>query len=372
MAGRYGVGVIGVGFGEKVHIPGFQEHPRTKVVAVAAQRAARAEEVAEAWEIPFSTDDYKKLVAHPDVDIVAIATPPHLHAPMAEATIAAGKPFLIEKPLAHTLQAAKDIAAGAADAGIPAIIDFEFRFVPAWMLMQRELAGGYVGRPRFVSVSWLVDILADPEARRFGWASQQESGGGTLGAFGSHVFDYLGWFFGEISAAAGFLATGVPRRLLPDSKSRAEVTADDTFGAHLRFASGLLAAVEVCAVGWHRGGHRITVYGDDGTLELRQESPADYIHGARLLAGRAGDPMLEEMPLPDDLLLPREYPDGRLGPFVQAIDALVRAIEKASRPGDPDLSAGLRAQAVMDAVSRASARENWVSTDAGPPGARRR
>ena len=374
MADKLGVGVIGVGFGEKIHIPGFQEHPRTRVAAVAARRPARAAEVAEAFDIPFATDDYQELVAHRDVDIVSIATPPHLHVPMALAAIAAHKPFLVEKPLAHTLDAAKEIAERAAAARVPGVIDFEFRFVPAWMLMHDLLGAGSIGRLRYVSVSWLVDILADPDGRRFGWASEKEAGGGILGALGSHVFDYLHWFLGDIREAQGFLLTAIGERALPDSRQRAAVTADDAFGAHLRFASGLLAAVEVCAVGWHRRGHRITVYGDDGTIELRQESPADYIHEAALYGGRAGDPVLEEVAIPEEMVLPREFPDGRLAPFIQVVDALLRAIDGHGRPGDPDLAAGLRAQHVMEAVARSQARGGWMATGTGRGGtaARRR
>jgi predicted dehydrogenase len=242
-------------------------------------------------------------------------------------------------------------------------VDFEFRFVPAWMLMKRKIAEDYLGRMRFVSVSWLVDSLADPDARRFGWIHQSELGGGTLGSLGSHVFDYLEWFFGDIVEATGFVSIGVPKRLMPGSRRKAQVTAEDTFGADLRFASGLCAAVEVCTVGWHRYGHRILAFGDQGTLDLRQESASDYIHQASLRAGRAGDPTLELVPVPEDLELPREYPDGRVAPFIQVIDALVRAIEGAPRPGDPDLDCGLRAQRVMDAVSRAHEKGGWMPID---------
>ena len=360
MVDKLGVGVIGVGFGEHIHIPGFQEHPRTQVVAVAAAHPEHAEEAAEAHEIPFATGDYRELLARPEVDLVSIASPPHLHAEMALAAIEAGKPLLIEKPLAHTLAAAEALCARARERRIPAVVDFEFRFVPAFRLMQRLIAEGFLGRPRFVSVSWLVDILADPEGRRFGWSSERESGGGILGAFGSHVFDYLGWFFGEITAATGFLATGVPKRALPQSRRKAEVTADDTFGAHVRFADRLIGAVEVCAVGWHRAGHRILAYGDEGTLELRQESPSDVIHGAVLRGGRAGDPTLEELPMPEDLTLDRDYPDGRLAPFIHVIDALLRAVDGKPAPDDPGLDRGLRAQAVMDAVTRAHQARDWV------------
>ena len=367
MAGKLGVGVVGIGFGQKIHVPGFQEHPRTRVVAVAAAHPDRAAEAAKTYEIPFATADYRELIARSDVDLVSIATPPHLHAEIALAAIAARKPFLVEKPLAHSLAQAAAVCEAAAQARVPGVVDFEFRCVPAWMLAKRWLEQGTIGRPRYVSVSWLVDILADPDGRRSSWAHQSEMGGGVLGAFGSHVFDYLEWFFGEITEATGFLAIGVKKRALPRSRRRVDVTADDTFGAHLRFASGLTAAVEVCAVGWHRRGHRLLAYGDDGTIELTQESPSDTIHGAVLRAGRAGDPTLEEVPVPEDLVLPREFPDGRLAPFIQVVDALVRAIDGAPRPGDPDLECGLRAQTVMEAVSQAHARAGWVPTRTAAP-----
>ena len=76
MVDKLGVGVIGVGFGEHIHIPGFQEHPRTQVVAVAAAHPEHAEEAAEAHEIPFATGDYRELLARPEVDLVSIASPP--------------------------------------------------------------------------------------------------------------------------------------------------------------------------------------------------------------------------------------------------------------------------------------------------------
>ena len=362
MADKLKVGVIGTGFGQKVHIPGFQEHSGTQVVAIAASRLANAREAAEAHEIPFSTADYRELIAHPEVQAVSIATPPHLHAEMALAAIDAGKPVLIEKPLADSLAAALAIRELAAERRVPGIVDFEFRFVPAWMLMKRMIADDYLGRLRFVSVSWLVDSLADPDARRFTWINQSELGGGTLRSLGSHVFDYLEWFFGEIVEATGFLGIGVPRRTMPGSRRKAVVTAEDTVSADLRFAGGLHAAVEVCTVGWHRYGHRIIAFGDQGTLELRQESPSDYIHQASLRAGRAGDPTLELVPIPEDLELRREFPDGRLAPFIQMIDALIRAIGGAPHPGDPDLDCGLRAQRIIDAVSRSNAEGGRVAT----------
>lgn len=366
MADKLGVGVIGVGFGQKIHIPGFQEHPRTKMVAVASAHPTRAQEAAEAHDIPFSTGDYREVIANPDVDLVAIASPPFLHAEMALAAIDAGKPFLVEKPLANSLAQAKKICARAAEARVPGVVDFELRYVPAWMLMKRSVNMGFIGKPRFIAATWLLDTRADPDGRRFDWASQRETGGGILGALGSHVFDYLEWLFGEIREATGFLATGVRTRKLADSDSRGEVTADDMFGAHLRFASGVVAAVEVCAVGWHSLGHRILAYGDEGTLMLQQESPSDYIHGATLYGGRAGDPTLEEIAVPDDLVLEREYPDGRLAPFIQVVDALIRAIDGSPRPEDPTLERGLRAQMIMDAVSRAHAQGSWIATGADP------
>ena len=81
-----GVGVVGVGFGTVVQIPGFQDEG-IEVVAVCSRRIARAQKAAEDFNIPYYFDDYRELIARDDVDAVSIVTPPALHYPIAMACL---------------------------------------------------------------------------------------------------------------------------------------------------------------------------------------------------------------------------------------------------------------------------------------------
>ncbi|MCG8366303.1 MAG: Gfo/Idh/MocA family oxidoreductase, partial [Pseudanabaenales cyanobacterium] len=79
-----GVAVVGAGFGQKIHIPGFQAHHRTQVVAVYHGEREKAKAIAQTHGIPHACQTVEEIVALPDVQAVSISTPPFLHQPMAE------------------------------------------------------------------------------------------------------------------------------------------------------------------------------------------------------------------------------------------------------------------------------------------------
>ena len=74
-----GVGVVGTGFGRKIHIPGFRAHPRTQVVAVYHRNLETAEAIAAEYDIPKAYSQVQALAQDPDVQAISIATPPFLH-----------------------------------------------------------------------------------------------------------------------------------------------------------------------------------------------------------------------------------------------------------------------------------------------------
>jgi predicted dehydrogenase len=98
------IGVIGVGFGVTVHVPAFQSEG-LEVGAICSRRRERAASAASQFGIPEVFDDWRELVASPDLDAVSIVTPPSLHHQMALAALEAGKHVILEKPF--TLNAAE-------------------------------------------------------------------------------------------------------------------------------------------------------------------------------------------------------------------------------------------------------------------------
>src|SRR4028119_1641122 len=120
-----GIAVVGTGFGQKIHIPGFKNHPRTQVVAVYHRDIEKAKAIASAHNIPHVCDRLEDALTLPDVAAVSISTPPFLHYEMAKATLQAGKHLLLEKPMTLSATEAQELYQVATAKGVVAMMDFE-------------------------------------------------------------------------------------------------------------------------------------------------------------------------------------------------------------------------------------------------------
>lgn len=353
-----GVAVIGTGFGQKIHIPGFQEHPRTQVTAVYHRDFDQAKAIAQSHHIPHACDRIEDILALPDVAAVSISTPPFLHYEMAKSVLQAGKHLLLEKPMTLTALQARELYQLASAQGVVAMMDFEFRFVPAWQLLAEYLAEGYVGSKRLIKIDWLVSSRADA-SRPWNWYAQKDKGGGALGAVGSHAFDYIDWLFGPVQWLCGKLSTAIPER--PDPKDGGKlklVDADDTCLVMLELEDGTPCQLCISSVAYQGRGHFVEVYGDRGTLVLGSDNQKDYVHGFRLLAAPAGKP-LAEVEIPKRLAFPQVYTDGRLAPFIAVVDQWVRGID-AGQVIPPSLREGVYSQLLMDLTHLSHETANWV------------
>lgn len=352
-----GIGVVGTGFGQKVHIPGLQAHHRTRVVAVYHRDRAQAEAIAATHGIPQACDRLEDLVNLVEVDGVTIATPPFLHYPMAKTVLQAGKHLLLEKPTSLSAAEAQALVSLAQQQQRVGTLDFEFRFVPQWQRLAELLAEGYLGDLRLVKVDWTVAGRADPQ-RPWNWYSRQDQGGGTLGAFASHTFDYLTWLFGPIQRLCGRLSTAVSQRPDPITGVMQPVDTDDTCNLILVLNQGVPCQVAISSVTYAGRGHWLEVYGDRGTLVLGSDNLQDYVHGFRLWGSQGGNP-LRELPIPDRLQFPATYPDGRIAPFIRVIDHWVQDIDQGYSTA-PSLEEGWRSQQLLDLARQADQEQRWI------------
>ncbi|MBE9129776.1 Gfo/Idh/MocA family oxidoreductase [Coleofasciculus sp. LEGE 07092] len=353
-----GVAVIGTGFGQKIHIPGFEIHPRTQVAAVYNPDIDKAEVIARSHDIPHAGDRLEELLALPEVQAVSISTPPFLHYEMAKQVLQAGKHLLLEKPMTLSATQARQLYHLAAAKGVVAMPDFEFRFVPAWQLFAEYLAQGYVGQKRLIKIDWLVSSRADAQ-RSWNWYAQKTKGGGALGAVGSHTFDYIHWLFGSVRRLCAQLSTAIPER--PDPTAGGElksVDADDTCLLMLELADGTPCQLCISSVTYEGRGHFVEVYGDRGTLVLGSCNQKDYVHGFNLQAAPAGKP-LAEVEIPKRLAFPQVYTDGRLAPFIRVVDQWVQGID-AGKVMTPSLREGAYSQLLMDLTHQSHETTSWV------------
>jgi len=354
---KIGVGIIGTGFGQIIHIPALQIHPDTEVVAVYHRDRLKAQQIAAKFGIAHACDRLEDLLALPSVQAVTISTPPSFHYEQAKAAIAAGKHILLEKPVTMNAQEAIDLYRLAQERQVITATDFEFRCVPQWRYLQDLLNNNHVGKKRLITIDWLVQGRADPK-RVWNWYSQKAYGGGALGAIGSHVFDYVRWLFGDIKSISAQLSTGINERPDADGVMRS-VDADDTCNILLELTDGTPCNICLSTVTYRGRGHWLTVYGEKGTLVLGSSNQADYVHGFNLHQGRLDRPEMEVMALPAAYELPKTYSDGRLAPVLAVCDRWVKAIQS-DQPMTPSLYEGAWSQTLMDLAQESHQQRRWI------------
>ncbi|MEM8613366.1 MAG: Gfo/Idh/MocA family oxidoreductase [Cyanobacteria bacterium P01_H01_bin.105] len=352
-----GVAVVGTGFGQKIHIPGLKAHHRTEVVAVYHRDLNQAQAIAQRHGIPHACDTIEAIVSLPAVQAVSVTTPPFAHYAMASVALKAGKHLLLEKPTALNVQEAQALHALAQQHRVAAVMDFEFRFIPAWQRLSELLEEGYVGQTRLIKIDWIAGSRANPE-RAWNWYARKDQGGGALGSIGSHMFDYVDWLFGPVKRLSANLSTTITQRPDPTGDYK-PVDSDDTCSISLELVDGTPVQITLSAVALAGRGHWIEVYGDQGTLVLGNANQKDYIHGFTLSGSQAGEP-LTQFEIPDHLAFPKLYDDGRLAPFIRVVDHWVSCIDNQQSLA-PSLAEGVYSQLLMDLTHKAHSQQAWLS-----------
>jgi predicted dehydrogenase len=350
------VAIVGTGFGQKVHIPAFQAHSRTKVTAVYHRDQEKADAIARDYNIPHACRNLEAILALPDVDAVSISTPPFLHYSMAMTVLKAGKHLMLEKPTALNFAEARELYTFSLNKGVVTGMNFEFRFVPEWQRLAELLAEGYVGQKRLVKIDWLVSSRADV-SRPWNWYSRKDQGGGALGAIGSHAFDYVAWLFGNVSRLTAHLRTSITVR--PDGTGDFKpVDSDDSCNILLELADGTPCQICLSSVANQGRGHWVEIYGDRGTLVLGSDNQKDYVHGFKLWGSQAGED-LTELEIPQHLQFPEVFTDGRIAPFIRVVDQWLVSIDRKESLA-PSLKEGAYSQLLMDLAQESNATGTWV------------
>jgi len=339
------LGIVGVGFGRHVHLPAFRLDPRCEVVALAASRADRALEAARETGVPQSHGDWRSLVEDNSIDAVSIAAPPDVQSQVAMEAIRRGKAVFAEKPLALTLAIAEALHESAIAAGVANMVDFNFPGIAAWREAKRILDSGGVGRLRHLSVNWNIETYANAK-RRLGWKALSEQGGGTLFNFVSHVLYNLEWLAGPI--------VGLQARLF---RAPGDERITDTFDVlALEFESGAAASVSVSAAAFLGSGHRIDVYGDDGTLVLSNES-RDYAKGFHIFHGTRDSGEIRQVPVDSSA------EDGHVDGRIAAVGCLARSFLDWIKTGvesRPSFRDGSRVQRLLEAARQSQTSGQWI------------
>ncbi len=142
------VGVIGTGFGAKVHVPGYRSVPGVEVVAIAGADRRRTEAVAQELHVPKAYGSWEALIEDRSVTAVSVATPPLLHYQPVMAAVKLGRNVLCEKPFGLNPGQATEMLSAANNAGVVHMVDYSFRMAPERICLKNLLDGGVIGRIR--------------------------------------------------------------------------------------------------------------------------------------------------------------------------------------------------------------------------------
>ena len=190
MADRPRSGIVGAGFIGEVHARAVRAAGGV-LAAVADRDAESAAAAATRLLAERAASSAEELVEADDIDVVHICTPNHLHAPLAERAMAAGKHVICEKPLSTDVDGARRLADLAGAASVVTAVPFVYRFYPTVRDARGRVRRGDVGALRLVHGSYLQDWLSRPEDHN--WRVDASLGGGSraFGDIGVHWCDVV-------------------------------------------------------------------------------------------------------------------------------------------------------------------------------------
>ncbi len=275
-----GLAILGGGHGAHVHLPAARAVPGVEPVVLAARSRTDA----------FGIDresDWRAAVERDDVDAVVVALPPALQGEAVAAAAAAGKPVLCEKPAGRSPDEAEAMLRACEAAEVVHAVGFQFRFEPAMAALRAQLAAGAVGPVDRIDVDWLVGA-PDALTRAWSWKNDAGQGGGVTLNFASHAVDYLRWLTdAEPRLVYCDERIVVPARADATGESR-RVSAPDRCDLVLALGERTVATLRISNVERPGLGHRITVHGKEGALELWFRLPFAPDNVTLLRRGRDG------------------------------------------------------------------------------------
>ncbi|MFZ5830575.1 MAG: Gfo/Idh/MocA family protein [Planctomycetota bacterium] len=388
MTRKLNIAMLGHGFMGKAHsyallaTPFFFKtgiEPVRKVIA--GRNAGPLKQAAETfgWE-EYSTD-WREVVRRPDVDAVAIVTPPNTHAEIAIAAAEAGKHIFCEKPFTVTVEEAEQTLDAARRAGVKHMLGFNYRRVPAIGLAKQLIESQRLGTIYHFRGVYLQDWIMDPKFPRIWKLNRAVAGSGPHHELNAHIIDLALYLVGKIDRVVGMEETFIKERparaaseqlstmLTADATSATleKVDVDDATAFLARFACGAMGTFESTRFAAGRRNHnRIEVNGSKGSvyfdlenmnrLEYHNAADPPDVPGFRSIQVNEGcHPYIGHW-------WPPGHGIGYQNTFVNQYADFLQAIADDTTP-EPGFEAGLENQKVLEAVTRSIADDHWVTID---------
>lgn len=363
------VGIVGTGMIATAHVRAARDAGAI-IVGVLGSRPERSQEAADAWSVPAAWNSLDELIdARPDV--VHICTPNNTHLDYAKAATAAGLNIVVEKPVATTVEDARELAAAVSRAGTVATVPYVYRYHPLVREIRARRIAGDLGRVLLVHGSYLQDWLMSADAST--WRVDPEAGGVSraFADIGSHWADLAEFVSGErFTSLTASSSIAYPTRPVASGPSfstgvggeRVETRTEDIAVVTFRTDQGLLANTVISQVsGGRKNRLWLEVDGSEQSAVFDQEHP-DAVwfgseNGATII--RRGEGVVSA---DQDRLnrTPAGHPQGWPDAFAAFLKDTYAAVRGESPEGLPTIEDGLRSVEIIDSFLRAAESGDWV------------
>ena len=377
-----GVGLVGYKFMGRAHSNAYRQvarffdvDPVPRMRAVCGRDEAAVSQAASAlgWE-GYETD-YHRLVERDDIQLVDISSSGDTHHEFALAALEAGKHVFCEKPLANTLDEARQILEAARRAGTVNMVCHNYRRVPAVQLAKRLIDEGRLGEIRHWRAVYLQDWLLDTQFPLTWRLRKETAGSGPLADIGSHLVDLAHFLVGTITEVTGVAETFIKERPLEGTDGghpeMGRVTVNDAAAFLARFACGAIGTFEATPlVPGRKAYESFEINGSKGSiifnLERMNELQVYFVDDAPEASGFRTVLVTE----PEHPYMEAWWPPGHIigyeHTFVHTVKDLMEGIATGESPA-PTFEDGYRCQAVLDAVERSVESRKWTTPEIYEP-----
>lgn len=294
------------------------------------------------------------------IEAVAIVTPNHMHAPVAEAFLNAGIHVICDKPLATNSRDAKRLHALAMKRDLLFAVTYNYTGYPMVRQARQMVHEKLLGEIRVVQVEypqdWLTDAIEQDGQKQAGWRTDPAKAGlgGCIGDIGTHAYQLADYVTGiEVTEVLAELTAFVPGRRL-----------DDNAQVLLRYANGARGSLWSSQVApGNENNLRLRIYGSKGGLEWRQEQPnqltfTPFGKATQLLSRGTGAVGADATRV---TRIPSGHPEGYLEAFGTLYSEIAHAI-RSRRTKGPTLDKAVQFPTVVDGVKGVAFVEAVVSS----------
>lgn len=374
MGKKLNIGMIGYGFMARTHTNAYRQAPKffdlpydfvLKAVSGLEKDAAQA--FANNWGYESFDTDWRAIIARDDIDAVDICTPNYMHHDIAIAAAEAGKTILCEKPLAMNAAEAREMVEAVEKAGVPNMVSYNYRRIPAVTLAKQLIDEGRLGRIFHYRAVFLQDWTISTELPQGGdslWRlDAAAAGSGVTGDLLAHCIDTALWLNGSINSVTAMTETFVKERKHNLTGKVEPVKIDDACAFLARFDNGSLATFESTRYArGHKALYTFEINGQHASIQwdlhdLHRLNYFDHRDDSLVRGWRSIHVTDSDQPYMDHWWVPG-LQIGFEHSFIHGVADFYRGIES-GEPAHPTFRDALETQLVCDAILKSAQSGAW-------------